>query len=371
MAVGLSACVVAAPPPPPPGPGAPDVAVTTVVGGLHRPWDIAFAPDGTMLFTERTGLVSAWVGGAKVVLAQPADVQAINEGGMLGLAVDPQFAGNRHIYSCFVSNASGALDVRVVRWTVDAGYTGTTARTDILTGLPVNALGQAGRHAGCRPRFGPDGYLWVTAGDAATGTNPQDPTALGGKVLRVDRDGNGAPGNAGPPFRPEVYSYGHRNPQGLAFRPSDGMAFEVEHGPTCDDEVNVLQAGGNYGWNPVPVDGSPGYNESVPMTDTTTYPAAIPSRWSSGCPTIATSGAGFVTGSQWAAWDGALVVAALKGQQLRILHFDAAGTFTGEAATFTGQGRVRVAVQGPDGDLYVATDADPGLIVRLHPTPPV
>ena len=232
--------------------------------------------------------------------------------------------------------------------------------------MPVSEA-SPGRHSGCRPRFGPDGYLWVTAGDAATGTNPQDPQSLGGKVLRVDRDGNPAPGNMAPPFLPQIYTYGHRNPQGLAFRPSDGTPYEVEHGPDCDDEVNVLQAGGNYGWNPVPLDGSAGYYELVPMTDLVEFPDAVPAAWSSGCPTIATSGAGFVTGSQWAGWDGALVVAALKGSQLRVLILDEAGAVVAEGATLTDHGRLRVPVQGPDGDLYVATDANPGSILRLHP----
>ncbi len=367
LLAAVAGCVVAPPPPPPPPPEAPALTVSVEVGGLHRPWDIAFAPDGTMLFTEKTGAIHAFVGGAVHTLGGPADIEVLGEAGLMGLAVDPAFTSNRSVFACFLANQGGSRDIRVARWQVDAAYTALSGRTDILTGLPVNALGQAGRHAGCRTRFGPDGYLWVTAGDAATGTFPQDPASLGGKVLRVDRDGAPAAGNAGPPFRPEIYNYGHRNAQGLAFRPADGMAFAVEHGPTCDDEVNVMVAGANYGWNPVPTDGSVGYNESVPMTDLAAFPGAKVATWSSGCPTIATSGAGFVTGAQWKAWDGALVVAALKGAQLRILSLDAAGAVVAQAGAVTDQGRLRVAVQGPDGDLFVAQDADPGAILRVHP----
>ena len=367
LLLAATACVVPAPPPPPPGTGAPTLTVAPAVSGLHRPWDLAFAPDGTMLLTERTGPIDAVVGGTVRQLARPADVQAISEGGMMGLAVDPQFASNRRIYTCFLSNASGALDVRVVRWQVDAGYTTLTDRTDLLTGIPVNTAGQAGRHSGCRTRFGPDGHLWVTTGDAATNWVPQSPTSLGGKVLRITTDGAPAPGNPGGALRPEIYSYGHRNPQGVAFR-ADGSAFSVEHGTGCDDEVNLLAPGANYGWDPVPPGGGTTYDESRPMTDLTKFPTARVAVWSSGCPTIAPSGAGFLSGTQWRDWNGSLAVAVLKGTQLRVFTFDAAGAVTAQASGVTDQGRLRVAVQGPDGDLFVAQDADPGAILRVHPS---
>jgi glucose/arabinose dehydrogenase len=328
---------------------------------LTKPWDIAFTPDGTMLFTEKPGRINALIGGVRQTMHTPTDVVNWGEGGMLGMAVDPEFATNRYIYTCFNSNVSGTNDVRVARWTVNADYTALADRTDIVTGLPVNTAGQLGRHSGCRPRFGPDGNLWIGTGDAATGTNPQDPNSLGGKVLRVDRDGDGVAGNPGvddpdSPLRDEIYTYGHRNVQGLAFRPSDGQAFSVEHGTGCDDEVNMLVAGGNYGWDPVPVGGGPGYNEATPMTDLTKFPDAIPAVWSSGCPTIAPSGATFLSGPQWKDWNNDLAVAILKDHHLRILQFDAAGTNTGFATRFTDGTRLRVAVQGPDGNLYLAQD---------------
>jgi glucose/arabinose dehydrogenase len=326
------------------------LTVTTEVGGLNRPWDIAFTPDGTMLFTQKFGPVNAWVGGTVRTLAQPADVRVLGEGGMLGMAVDPAFATNRRIYTCFLSNISGSLDVRVVRWAVNADYTALTDRADIVTGMPVNPV-QTGRHSGCRPRFGPDGNLWIATGDSAQGTVPQDPNSLGGKVLRVTTDGAGAPGNPGAPLRPEIYTYGHRNVQGLGFRPTDGKPYSVEHGTGCDDEVNVLEAGRNYGWDPVP-----GYNEATPMTDLTKFPDAKVAVWSSGCPTIAPSGAGFLSGSTWLAWSGSLAIAVLKGTQLRIMRFKADGSLYQQWTRITDHGRLRVAVQGPDGNLYLATD---------------
>jgi glucose/arabinose dehydrogenase len=340
---------------------APTITVSVVTGGLDNPWDLAFAPGGDMYFTERVGRINLWTAGQRRVLATPADVAAAGEGGMMGIAVDPAFATNRRIYTCFRSDAGGQLDVRVVRWQVNAAATGLTGRTDILTGIPTNTTG---RHSGCRIRFGPDGFLWVGTGDAATGTNPQSPTSLGGKVLRITTSGAGAPGNAGAPFRPEIYTYGHRNVQGLAFA-ADGTAYSVEHGPTRDDEVNRLVRGGNYGWDPVP-----GYNESVPMTDLAKFPNARPALWSSGVPTIAPSGGTILSGSQWAGWNGALATAVLKGQQLRVLGFTPDGlAVEAEWTAITDRGRLRSAVQGTNGRLYIATDAGAGsgAILRVVP----
>lgn len=347
-----------------PGGAEPMLATTTVIGKLDHPWDIAFRPDGAMLLTERAGRIDLLVDGEVRVLAAPDDVVARGEGGMMGLAVDPDHARNRRIYTCFLSDALGELDVRIVRWQVDETDTALTGRTDILTGLPASS---SGRHSGCRLRFGPDGYLWAGTGDSADNTTPQSPTSLGGKVLRITTDGQGAPGNAGAPFRPEVYSYGHRNVQGVAFD-AEGRAYSIEHGTDRDDEVNLLVAGGNYGWDPVPPGGGDGYDESRPMTDLTKFPDARAAVWSSGDPTIAPSGGTFLAGARWGEWDGALALAVLKGRHLRMLDLDADGTAVDqEWARLGDHGRLRVAVLGPDGDLYVATDADAGEVLRVHP----
>ena len=348
-----------------PTPGAPTFTVSTVIAGLDHPWDAAFTPDGTMLVTERAGRIDAVVGGAKRVLAQPADAVSTSEGGTLGLAVDPDFAANRRIYVCFESNVSGALDERVASYVVNAGYTALSGRTDIVTGIPLNNTGTPGRHSGCRLRFGPDNYLYVTTGDGVRSDTAQNPTSLGGKILRVTTTGAPAPGNPGGALDPRIYTLGHRNAQGIAFRPSDGKGFSIEQGTNCDDEVNVLAPGANYGWNP----GASGtYNEFAPMTDTGSVPGAVAARWSSGCPTIATSGGGFVTGTQWGSWNGALIAAALAGNQLRVLQFDAAGNLTSQSVALTDRGRLRTIVQGPNGRLYVLTDSASGSILELTPT---
>jgi glucose/arabinose dehydrogenase len=344
------------------------LTVTTYLSGIGRPWDLAFSGGGSMFFTERSGKVRIRLTNGEVrTLAEPDDVVAAGEGGMLGIAVDPAFATNRRIYTCFMSDAGGSVDVRLVRWRVNLAVTALGSRADIVTGLPVNTSGQLGRHSGCRPRFGPDGRLWVGTGDAAIGTVPQDPGSLGGKVLRVDTDGRGVAGNAPPPFDPRIYSWGHRNVQGIAFSPG-GKAYSIEHGTFRDDEVNRLVAGANYGWDPVPAGGGSGYDESRPMTDLGRHPTARPAVWSSGNPTIAPSGGTFLSGSRWSGWDRALALAVLKGQQLRVLAFDGQGaSVTDEHVRITDRGRLRVAVQGPGGDLYLAVDASAGTILRVAP----
>jgi glucose/arabinose dehydrogenase len=339
-------------PPFPPG-GTPHLTVTPVLTGLAIPWDLGFLPDGSLLFTERAGRLRALVGGSLRELAAPTDVRATGEGGMTGLAIDPDFAANRRVYTCFNTNGG---DIDVVVWTIDAAVTAATRVGTLVDGLPQNT---SGRHSGCRPRVGPDGFLWIGTGDAAMGTNPQSTVSLGGKVLRVDRfSGAAAPGN---PFGLRWYTFGHRNVQGLAFRPGSGVPYSVEHGPARDDEVNILVAAGNYGWDPVP-----GYNESRPMTG----PGGIPALWSSGAPTIAASGATFLHGPQWRDWDGWLAIAALAGAHLHLLQLDGPGTaLISERRVLTGHGRLRTPVQGPDGSLYVTTsNGSNDTILRVTPS---
>lgn len=276
----------------------------------------------------------------------------------MGLEVDPSFSDNGHIYLCTTSSAGAETDVRVIRLTMRTPDGGAVLdREDIVTGMPYST----GRHSGCRPRFGPDGFLWVGTGDAAIGTTPQDDDSLGGKVLRIDRDGNAAPGNPGE-YR--WYSKGHRNIQGMAFR-SDGLGMSAEHGPDVDDEINRLVPG-NFGWDPVP-----GYNESVPMTDLDKFPDAIEAVWSSGAPTLALSGATFIEGDAWGDWDGVLAVATLKAQHLHIYLMDAEGRVTGERRVIDDEGRLRSPRQGPDGLLYITTDGGSGggKVLRVTPVP--
>ena len=367
-ALGIgSATVIGDPARPAAVPAAPTLSVSTVLSGLHRPWDLAFTPGGGLLFTEKEGPIRFRhaTGAFLRTLANPSDSIVMGEGGMMGVAVDPAFRSNRRIYTCFLSNRGASPDVRVVRWRMNEAVTALTDRADIVTGIPVTS----GRHSGCRIRFGPDGRLWIGTGDSANPTVPQSPTSLGGKVLRVNTSGQGVPGNAPAPFDPRIYTYGHRNVQGIAFSPG-GKAYSIEHGTSRDDEVNRLFAGSNYGWDPRPLSGALFYDESRPMTDTTRHPNARAAVWSSGSPTIAPSGGDFLRGSAWKGWDHSLAMAVLKGSQLRVLRLDPTGlTVETQWVRITDRGRLRVAVMHPsNGVLYLATDADPGSILRVRPS---
>lgn len=343
--------------------GVPKLAEEEILGGLSNVWDIAFLPDGTALFTERSGMISKISDGKKVALHTLPDVYARGEGGLLGLTVDPKFGENSFIYACY----STENDVRLSRWKVDARVHGLSEKTDIVTGMPVNTTFYPGRHSGCRPRFGADGYLWVGTGDAASGTNPQNPKSLGGKILRVDRDGKAAQGNLGGEFDARIYSYGHRNIQGLAMydQVRDGSyGYSVEHGPDRDDEINPLKPG-NMGWHPVPL-----YNELVPMTDKKEFPNAIDPAWTSGESTIAPSGMTFIRGSRWRSLEGRLAVAVLKNKHVRILQVDKNGTVASQEVLFQNKyGRIRSVVMGPDESLYFTTDNGAGQdkIVKITP----
>jgi glucose/arabinose dehydrogenase len=331
--------------------------VTTVVGGLNHPWDIAFAHDGAMFVTERGGRLSVRLADGTVrplTTDLSSDLWVSGETGLMGVEVDPDFATNRRVYTC-QGTSDNNFTVQVVAWTVDAGYTSATRVNDPLVG---GIDGRSGRHGGCQLRIDGNGALWIGTGDAAFGANPQSLSSLAGKVLRVDRF-TGA-GLAGNPFfglggdRARIYSWGHRNVQGLAVHPASGQMWSVEHGPDRDDEINRLVAGGNYGWDPVP-----GYNESVPMTDLAKFPGAISAAWSSGVPTVATSGAAFLRGTGWGTWEGGLAVSALRDSRLRVMFFDDNGRFAGSLIPpelDRTHGRLRGAEIGPGGLLYVTTD---------------
>jgi glucose/arabinose dehydrogenase len=244
---------------------------------------------------------------------------------------------------------------------VNGDYTAAVEdSTPLLVGIPATNP----THNGCRLRVGPDGDLWIGTGDSLELAGPQDPTSLAGKVLRIDRQ-TGAPA-AGNPFGTPVFTLGHRNVEGLVFRPGTNQAFSIEHGTFRDDEINLLVPGGNYGWDPAGWENE----EAAPMTDFDRHPDAIGPVWSSRNPTIATSGGTFLFGDQWGPWNGVLAIACLKATQIHLIWLNDAGHPVTEASAITGFGRLRTPVQGPDGALYIATSNGSGKdrIIRVEPT---
>lgn len=344
--------------------GAPELDRHIMLDKLTNVWDVAFLPDDTLLFTERAGTISKLVDGQRIFMTTVPNIYAQGEGGLLGLTVDRNFGSNRFIYACYNTRQ----DIRVSRWKVTDNNAGLTDKTDIVTGMPVNTTTFPGRHSGCRLRFGADSYLWIGTGDVGQGASPQDPKSLGGKILRVDRNGQPAPDNLGGDNDPRIYSIGHRNVQGLAMLeiPRLGIyGYSVEHGPDKHDEVNALVRG-NFGWDPVPG----AYNEAVPMTDKTKFPLAIDAIWDSGSSTIAPSGMTFIKGAKWKGFNGRLAMAVLKGKQVRLLEIDGSGKLKSEQVLFDNEfGRIRSAVMGPNDDLYLTTDNGGGQdkIIRISP----
>lgn len=334
-----------------PQPTEPNLQITEVLTGLSRPWDVVFLPDTTLLFNERSGSVSKIVAGEKVIIARIPDVYAVGEGGLTGLALDADFVKNRYLYTCMNSQVAGRVDVRLVRWRLNEAASSLGERKDIVTSIPSN---RSGRHSGCRVRSASDGTLWVGTGDAAVASHPQSPQSLGGKILHVNREGEAVSGNMSPPFDPRIFSYGHRNVQGIVLfdRPEgDVYGYSVEHGSDRDDEVNILKKG-NFGWAPRVT-----YVEAgIPMTDLSRFPDAVSAVWSSGFPTIAPSGATQLKGEKWGSWENAVAMAVLKGKHVRIMTFDSSHKLLSEKTNITEFGRIRSTALAPDGSMYLTTD---------------
>jgi len=335
----------------------PSLKVTKIVGGLTLPWDAKYTRAGRLLITERsTKRLLTWrLGKLRAVRFPASSVWADGETGLMSLLVEPGYnaSSNRRFYTCQGSpTAGGGHDVRVIAWRLNTAATVATRTQTLLTGLPS----VTGRHGGCRMLVARSGAMIVGTGDAATETNPQDLTSLGGKTLRLNRR-TGAPwpdnpfissGNAKSRY---VLTYGHRNVQGLALR-ANGTVWSAEHGPDRDDEINRISAGLNYGWNP-----GPRYDESTPMTDHTLPGAQESAKWSSGSPTVATSGAVWVRGKKWGAYQNTLAVASLKGERVMFMNFNSAGTFTGmrTPTALRKYGRLRSITRLPNDNLMLTT----------------
>lgn len=393
----------------------PDLTSTAVVSGRDLTWDMAFLPDGAMFFTEKcrglsvrlpSGTVNPLLGmqDSRGYPETASDLFCNGQAGMSGVAIDPEFASNRFVYVYSASNMTAPGTNRVIRLRVNDDLTRVGNRTDIVADIPYKAapsnhpFGDAGAHNGGRLRFGPaDGFLYVTTGDTHNGVVPQSPTMLGGKVLRIDRDGRPAAGNSAPQgFDPRIFTYGHRNPQGICFRPGNNQVFTAEHGPWHTDEVTLLVAGGNGGWDPRPniggrsdcPDGYCGYMPNqmgavppqeraayMPMTDTRLHPEAMRPAWNNDNMSQGMSSCTFLNGDRWRGWNGRMVVSFLGigihgtpvGNRLDILDIAADGRSASRSTVPLPMpaGRFRSVVQGPDGNLYVAVEQ--GEIYQLRP----
>ena len=396
------------------GMNVPTIKSSALMSGLENPWDMAFLSDGTMFFTEkckglsvrtRDGSVNALYGmkDSKGYGNSGSDLFCSGQAGMLGVVADIDFAKNRAIYVYSTStkyHGSGCktnfekCDGNIVmRFNVSKDLKSVSNRTDIVKDIQYKPFesnqpfGGPGAHNGGRLRIGPGGFLWVTGGDRHRGICPQDGKLLCGKVLRVDGDGNAHPGNNPPDgFDKRIYTYGHRNVQGIDFRPSDGRAFTSEHGPWHNDEITGLINGGNAGWDPAEKragrgecpDKYCGYEPNqkkgmdpalraayTPMSDTR-FTDLMPAAWNNMGWSQGTGSAAFLRGSNWGIYEGRLAVGIMgigfggtpPGKRIDMISItpDGLGVNSIVRMPLGFSKRFRGLVMGPDNALYVAVD---------------
>ena len=345
-----------------------NIAVETVARGLVHPWSLAFLPDGRMLVTERPGRMRIVTreGALSPPLTGVPPVFARSQGGLLDVILDRNFASNRTIYFSYAEPFDGGGRTALARATL---YTGATARlTDIQVIYRQHGPASSGGHFGGRIVQAGDGNLFLTNGEHFTGRDmAQTLDNHLGKIVRITPNGaapkdNPFVGRAG--ARPEVWSYGHRNPQGLTLNPADGKLWEQEHGAMGGDEINIILPGRNYGWPLVShgrnYDGTPvgtGKAQMAGMDDPVWH-------WT---PSIAPSGMTFYSGDLFKGWKGSLINGALKFQLLSRLTLDGDKVVKEERLLQGLRERIRDVRQGPDGALYLLTDNSAGRILRLAP----
>ena len=325
------------------------VRVEVVARNLEVPWALAFAPDGRLFVTERNGAIRVISDGQ--LLTKPfarLPVAATGESGLLGLAFDPDFDQNHYLYVYYTyRDNQGGLKNQVVRLK-DVNGQGEEPKV-LLDGIPGARI-----HDGGRIKFGPDGKLYITVGDAGTPQLAQDTSSLSGKILRINADGSLPTDNPFPGS--PVYSYGHRNPQGLAWHPTTGQLFITEHGPSGHDEINLVEAGANYGWPEVAGKrGEPLFQDPVLESERSTW---------------APGGATFYSGESLPlSWNDKLLLGGLRGQQIHWMELSPPDyqQVQAEGVLFDRQfGRIRDVAQSPDGYIYFTTNNRDG---RGNPTP--
>lgn len=336
--------------------------IEKVATNLEVPWSIVWTSNTRMLIAERPGRIRQFdTTLAPTPLLTIPDVATGDEEGLMGLAVDPEYDTNHYLYYCYAYTQGATIKDRVVR-VIDQGDHVSDAKT-LIEDIPAAKF-----HAGCQLGFGPDKKLYITTGDATKGTIAQDLESLGGKILRIDTDGSIPSDNPFP--NSPVWSYGHRNPQGIAWNPQTKQLFETEHGPSGwdgpggGDELNLIQKGNNYGW---PIVSHTRHKDGMIDPLTTYTPAQAP------------AAAAFYTGDAIAQFEGVFFFAALKGESLHAVRFgtESPPYIQSDEIIVTGYGRIRAVAVGPDGYVYFSTSNRDGRgtpqegddqIIRIVPT---
>ena len=333
--------------------------VETVLQGLEHPWSLAFLPDGRMLVTERPGRLRVVTadGVASAPLAGVPAVFAQGQGGLLDVALDPDFTRDPLVYLSFAEPGEGGASTAVARGRLAEGrLEGTTV---IFRQSPKV---DGANHFGSRLAFAPDGTLFVTLGERFKFEPAQDLASHLGKIVRIMPDGGVPPDNpfvGQPGARPEIWSYGHRNVQGAAIHPETGVLWTHEFGPRGGDEINIPEPGRNYGW---PLVSWGRHYSGIDIPDPPTRPDLAPSiyHWT---PAVSPSGMAFYTADAIPGWRGDLLVGGLGSEMLIRLTLDGQRVI-GEERIPLGA-RIRAVRQGPDGAVYLLTDDENGELLRL------
>jgi aldose sugar dehydrogenase len=339
--------------------------VTEIAKGLDHPWSMAFLPDGSMLVTERVGRLRVIKGGSlqpQAIAGVPA-VHTGSQAGLFDIVLHPDFAQNSIVYLTYAAGTTAANGTQVARARLDG-----SALRDVQVIFKATPLKDTDNHYGGRMAFLPDGTFALTVGEGFEyREKAQDLTTDLGKIVRLNEDGSVPRDN---PFvgqasvRPEIYTWGHRNSQGLVFDPQRKRLYETEHGPRGGDELNIIVARKNYGWPVITygMDYSGAYVSPYTQRPGLEQPVIY---WT---PSIAPSGLAMYRGDKFPAWKGDLFVGALAFKHLRRVHLDESGNVVDQEELLNDlHWRIRDVRAAPDGYLYVCTDEDDGRVLRLEP----
>ena len=334
--------------------------VDTIASNLMNPWGIAFLPDGRMLVTERAGQILIFQDGK--MLAEKIEIPDVfvkGQGGLLDIKLHPDYEKNGWIYFSYAKKGEGGGGTVIARAKIDGNK--FTSIEELFAAQP---LSESGVHFGCRIVFDENGYMFFSSGERGTKENAQTLSNHLGKILRLHDDGKVPADN---PFvntegaRPEIWSYGHRNPQGLVYDRDSKTLWDVEHGPKGGDELNKVEKGKNYGWPVITY----GINyDGTPITDKTSQ-EGMEQPLTYWVPSIAPCGMMQVKGDKYDGWKNSLLVGALSFQHIARVEL-ADGKYVKQERIIDQMARVRAVEESPDGYIYVATEG-PGMLLKLIP----
>ncbi|MBL4804403.1 MAG: PQQ-dependent sugar dehydrogenase [Alphaproteobacteria bacterium] len=341
-----------------------DFKLVPVASGLEYPWGMTFLPNGDALVTEREGQLRMLKDGKLVdeaIKGLPDNIYVAGQGGLLDVALHPEFEENKLVYISYAGKGKGGANTEIARGRLD-----DMALKDIEVIFKADPKTQGSNHYGSRLAFLPDGTLMASLGDRFSYMHQaQKPSDHLGTIIRINDDGSIPEDNpfvGHESYKPEIYSYGHRNTQGLVVDPSGDRIWQHEHGPKGGDEVNILKAGANYGWPAITY----GINYNNEIISEKTHMEGMKQPVIQWTPSIAPCGMDFYTGDKFPEWQGDIFVGALVQTHLRRLKVEG-DQITEQEVLLDGYGRFRDVQTGPDGYIYVLIDALDGQVLRLEP----